>query len=63
MNVRSERIDPIADVLRARDIPFIYATGYGQAVAAAAPGVAVIEKPYTMEKLAQALTSVVEARS
>ena len=56
VNVRSERIDPIADVLRSRDIPFIYATGYGGTVAAGA-GAPVLEKPYTLEKLAGAVAA------
>jgi CheY-like chemotaxis protein len=63
VNLRSERIDPIAEALRVRGIPFIYATGYGDAVAASAGGVPVIEKPYTMEKLAKAVTGMVEGRT
>jgi len=63
VNVRSERIDPIADVLRARDIPFVYATGYGGAVAASAGGAPVLEKPYTLEKFAKAVTAAMSKTS
>jgi DNA-binding response OmpR family regulator len=55
VNIRSERIDPVVDRLRARAIPIVFATGYG-AAAVGLPGDApVIEKPYTMEKLHAAL--------
>ena len=59
VNVRSERIDPIADVLQARGIPFVYATGYGGAASAGANRAPVIEKPYTSEKLAKAVTAAI----
>ena len=55
VNIRSERVDPIADLLRSRDIPFVYATGYGDAVAATGQGAPVLEKPYTLDKLARAV--------
>jgi len=57
VNVRSERIDPVADVLRSRDIPFVYATGYGGTAAMIADGAPVIEKPYTLEKLARTMAA------
>jgi hypothetical protein len=34
INVRGERIDPIADLLVARGIPMLFATGYGVAAIA-----------------------------
>src|SRR5574337_173081 len=55
VNVRSERIDPVADVLRSRDIPYVYATGYGGTAAMIANGAPVIEKPYTLERLAHTM--------
>ena len=63
VNLRSERIDPVAAALRARGIPFIYATGYGDTVAAAPGCVTVIEKPYTMESLAKAVAGMIASRS
>lgn len=56
INVRSERIDPVADKLRARNVPIVFATGYG--ASHLRNGGTVIEKPYTQEKLAEALRAV-----
>ena len=55
VNVRGERIDPIADLLVARGIPMVFATGYGVAVIAERRNASVIDKPYTQERLASAL--------
>jgi CheY-like chemotaxis protein len=55
INVRGERIDPIADLLVARGIPMLFATGYGVAAAAERLNASVIDKPYTQERLASAL--------
>jgi CheY-like chemotaxis protein len=53
VNLNEERSDPIAQTLRDRGIPFILATGYGEAERNA--GVPILDKPYTEEKLAKAL--------
>jgi len=29
VNIRSEQVDPIADILMARNVPIVFATGYG----------------------------------
>jgi CheY-like chemotaxis protein len=55
INVHGERIDPIADLLVARGIPMLFATGYGVAAVAERRNACVIDKPYTQEKLASAL--------
>jgi CheY-like chemotaxis protein len=55
VNIRSDRIDPIAELLRARRIPFVFATGYGAAASSANRGELVLEKPYTSDRLAGAL--------
>jgi len=60
VNIRSKDVDPIADVLRSRGVPFVLATGYG-AAAARARQVQVIEKPYTRDVLAAALTAMLGA--
>jgi two-component SAPR family response regulator len=57
VNVREERIDPVAAALIERQVPIVFATGYG-AAPVAAKGSVVIDKPYTREKLARALTAV-----
>lgn len=56
VNVRNERIDPVAKVLRDRGVPLVFATGYGQGAATTADGAPIIDKPYTKERLASALT-------
>lgn len=61
VNLNNQRSDPIADVLKGRQIPFILATGYGNAEEGA--GVPVVQKPFTEEKLADALRSVLAAHA
>jgi CheY-like chemotaxis protein len=56
VNIRSDRIDPIAELLRARHIPFVFATGYGSGVSSAHQSEFVLEKPYTSDRLLSALT-------
>ena len=58
VNIRSERVDPIADLLKERHVPVVFATGYGGPVSGAAANTRVIEKPYTLEKLGSALATV-----
>lgn len=57
VNVRSDRINPIADLLRDRRIPFVFATGYGAGASSAKRGEIVLEKPYTSDRLLSALTN------
>jgi CheY-like chemotaxis protein len=55
VNIRSARAYPVADVLNARGVPVVFATGYGQSgVDRSCPGT-ILEKPYTQDKLADAL--------
>jgi DNA-binding response OmpR family regulator len=56
INVRSERIDTVADKLRARNVPIVFATGYS--ASCLGDGTMMIEKPYTQAKLAKALQLV-----
>jgi CheY-like chemotaxis protein len=56
VNVRDQRIDPIAERLRARRIPMVFATGYGRGAIETAGTAPIIDKPYTREKLAAALS-------
>lgn len=55
VNLRGKRIDPIADLLVARGVPVVFATGYGMAAGAARGHVQTIDKPYTQDRLATAL--------
>jgi CheY-like chemotaxis protein len=56
VNIRSDRIDPIAELLRSRRIPFVFATGYGAGASSAKRDELVLEKPYTADRLLGALT-------
>lgn len=55
VNVRGERIDPVAEALFARGIPVLFATGYGEVRLASGAKATVIDKPYTQDKLARGL--------
>jgi CheY-like chemotaxis protein len=61
VNLRGEWIDPVALTLRARGIPFVFATGYGTAPRDGFDGVPVLDKPYTDEGLVLALTRAFDA--
>jgi DNA-binding response OmpR family regulator len=58
VNIRDEPVDPIAEVLRARTIPIIFATGYGEVACRLLTDEPVVAKPYTKEALGAALASV-----
>jgi CheY-like chemotaxis protein len=58
VNVREQRIDPVADLLRGRGIPILFATGYGTRAFVDAEGVSCIDKPYTQERLASELAKL-----
>lgn len=58
VNVRTERIDPVARALVERAVPIVFATGYGVAPNIAGAQAVVIDKPYTRDKLERALTEV-----
>jgi CheY-like chemotaxis protein len=55
VNMDGSRIDPVAEALRARGIPVVFATGYGASAFGLAPDSPVLDKPYTQEQLADAL--------
>ena len=57
INVRGAMIYPVADILRERNIPFVFATGYDQA-ALATPykGITRLEKPFETSALSRALS-------
>jgi two-component SAPR family response regulator len=62
VNVREERIDPVAAVLFERNVPVVFATGYGVAPESAKGRAPVIGKPYTRDKLSRALIEVLVRR-
>ena len=55
VNMRGERIDPVADLLNGRNIPFVFTTGYGEGIADRAHQAPILDKPYTQARLAGAL--------
>lgn len=60
VNLRGERIDPVAAILAERSIPFVFVTGYGEVKIDGQPHAPVIDKPYTQEKLARALFQILK---
>ncbi|CAN5342029.1 response regulator [soil metagenome] len=62
VNVRDQRIDPVADVLAERGIPMVFATGYGQSAILAVRGAPVLDKPYTRERVEMALLGCLAAK-
>lgn len=57
VNVRGERIDPLAEALLARGVPVLFATGYGEVRLASGAPATVIDKPYTQDKLVRGLAA------
>lgn len=56
VNLAGARSVPVADVLRERNIPFLFATGYGDgAVAEGHAAAPVIAKPFKLSDLADSL--------
>lgn len=56
VNIGHDRIDPIADIIFARDIPFIFTTGCGRAgLPESYPQKAIVEKPFYVEEILRTL--------
>jgi DNA-binding NtrC family response regulator len=55
VNLRGEMIDGVAALIEGRGVPMVLATGYGAAAQARRPGVEIIDKPYTRDRLERAL--------
>lgn len=59
VNLNGQMSRPAADVLRARAVPYVFATGYDQSAASTlgldAP---VVQKPYTQDDLADVLSQL-----
>ena len=52
VNLGSQRIDPVADILAARPCPFFFTTGYGiSGLPARHAGRTVLQKPFGLEQL------------
>jgi CheY-like chemotaxis protein len=60
VNLGGKPIFPVADALKARGVPFAFASGYGEAgLTDSHRGAAVIQKPFREGDLAQALNGLV----
>lgn len=56
VNIGQDKIDPVADAIHARGIPFIFTTGCGRAgLPEAYLGQAIVEKPFYVEEMLRAL--------
>jgi CheY-like chemotaxis protein len=55
INLGGRRIDPVAEAIAARALPFIFVTGYGQEGVPRHLAVPVVEKPYETGDLQRAL--------
>lgn len=52
VNLAGERVFPVADILRSRDIPLLFSTGYGPSgVPAEYAGYPVLRKPFSESQL------------
>lgn len=64
VNVAGESVSPIAEVLDGRNIPFIFASGYGaRGVEARWTGRPVLQKPFTSNDLRSALLACLRHKS
>lgn len=64
VNIGAEKIDPVADVLAAKRLPFVFTTGNGRAgVPEAHSDHAIVEKPFYVDELLKTLRSEIEAAS
>lgn len=58
VNLGSEKIDPVADLLASRGCPFIFTTGYGRSgIPAGHSERPVLQKPFRMDDLATVLST------
>ena len=57
MNLGGQRVDPVAEALAARDVPFVFASGYGEdGLAPQFRGRPVLPKPFASAALQQILS-------
>jgi CheY-like chemotaxis protein len=64
VNLNGQPITPVVEILIARGLPFVFATGYGQrGVPEAYRSNPTLQKPFQVEALAQALTAIAAKRA
>jgi hypothetical protein len=63
VNLGAQKIDPVADALAAQDTPFVFTTGYGRSgVPESHNERGVVQKPFRLADLAQALSLEFQSR-
>ncbi len=62
MNLGGQRVDPVAEALAGRGVPFVFASGYGEdGLAPQFRGRPVLPKPFRLDQLKDALISIARA--
>jgi DNA-binding response OmpR family regulator len=61
VNIRGERIDPIAAVLFSRGIPIVFTTGYGKRPPGPWLNAPIIDKPFAEETVLRAIKQALQA--
>jgi CheY-like chemotaxis protein len=56
INLGGKMVDPVADALSSRSIPFVFTSGYGSAPWIERFGAPIIDKPYQSEDIVEALS-------
>ena len=63
VNLGGETVYPVAEALKARGVPFIFATGYApSSISRSFAHVPVLAKPYRLDALEERLVSAIEPR-
>ena len=59
VNLKGLQSFPVADIIRGRGLPFLFATGYGgKIVASAHAGAPVLQKPFSLDDLRRLLAAL-----
>ena len=59
INLNGKQSFPVADVIRARGLPFLFATGYGSRILGAPyTDTPILQKPFSLEELRRALERI-----
>lgn len=63
VNIGGEKVYPVAERLRSRAVPVVFATGYGRAgVDPEWHGCRIVQKPYTAKELAAEIQAAITSR-
>jgi len=63
VNLNGKKVDPVAETLVGRNIPFVFTTGYGrQGIPDAFRDLPTLQKPYQIEQLGEALANAMKGR-